>query len=278
MRKDPLHHSDGSAPAAARKAGALFLDLLACYGPVLAAHGRPMTWNGCFRSRAAFDMAVHRLQKTGALVVARRGNGERVFRVGANHDVPLALRPEPFWNGGWDGLWRVLVYDVPESERSLRDRVRRFLSRRRMGRLQASVWVSPWDVRPDYADLQTALGAHAVSFLFEARTVLGRKNSELVVGAWDFARIVTAQRSYLNASGKALAELESGALSPARAAAIARQDLLLYLSAMAGDPLLSRTLWPSAYLGGEALALHRRVEQSVRTRLTPSGRTPGYGA
>ena len=45
----------------------------------------------------------------------------------------------------WDGKWRVLIFDIPEYRKSLRDKVRRTLETIGFVRLQDSVWVYPHD-------------------------------------------------------------------------------------------------------------------------------------
>lgn len=45
----------------------------------------------------------------------------------------------------WDGKWRVLIFDVPEYRRSVREKIRRTLAAVGFMRLQDSVWVYPHD-------------------------------------------------------------------------------------------------------------------------------------
>ena len=45
----------------------------------------------------------------------------------------------------WDGKWRVLIFDIPEKKRNLRDRVRETLSAIGFVRLQDSVWLYPYE-------------------------------------------------------------------------------------------------------------------------------------
>lgn len=45
----------------------------------------------------------------------------------------------------WDGRWRVLIFDVPEYRKSVRDKIRRTLIGVGFVRLQDSVWVYPYD-------------------------------------------------------------------------------------------------------------------------------------
>lgn len=44
----------------------------------------------------------------------------------------------------WDKKWRVLVFDIPETRRSLREKVRRTLMEVGFIRLQDSVWIFPY--------------------------------------------------------------------------------------------------------------------------------------
>ncbi len=45
----------------------------------------------------------------------------------------------------WDKRWRVLIFDIPEKRRGVREKIRRTLSFVGFMRLQDSVWVCPYD-------------------------------------------------------------------------------------------------------------------------------------
>ena len=47
----------------------------------------------------------------------------------------------------WDKKWRMVMFEIPESNRALRDKLRRQLSNLGLGLLQASVWISPLDIK-----------------------------------------------------------------------------------------------------------------------------------
>lgn len=49
----------------------------------------------------------------------------------------------PPWR--WDGKWRVLIFDIPEYRKALRDKVRRTLEAIGFVRLQDSVWIYAYD-------------------------------------------------------------------------------------------------------------------------------------
>lgn len=45
----------------------------------------------------------------------------------------------------WDGKWRVLIFDIPENRKSLRNKIRETLVALGFVRLQDSVWIYPYD-------------------------------------------------------------------------------------------------------------------------------------
>lgn len=57
----------------------------------------------------------------------------------------------------WDGRWRVVFFDVPESEKKKRDELRNFLLQLGMKRMQDSVFVSPYDVSGEVKYLREVL-------------------------------------------------------------------------------------------------------------------------
>lgn len=45
----------------------------------------------------------------------------------------------------WDGRWRLVIFDIPEKRRKIRDEVRQIFKNAGFIRLQDSVWVYPYD-------------------------------------------------------------------------------------------------------------------------------------
>jgi len=45
----------------------------------------------------------------------------------------------------WDKKWRVLIFDIPEKRKALREKIRRTLTHIGFMRLQDSVWIYPYD-------------------------------------------------------------------------------------------------------------------------------------
>ena len=75
--------------------------------------------------------------------------GERRLRLLELHDYQIK-KPKR-----WDKRWRVLIFDIPEKRKGLRDKVRRTLATVGFVRLKESVWIYPYDCE----DLITLLKA-----------------------------------------------------------------------------------------------------------------------
>ena len=58
-------------------------------------------------------------------------------------------------NKKWDGKWRVLIFDIPEKIRFVRDNIRVALLNIGFMRLQNSVWIYPYDCE-DFINLLKA--------------------------------------------------------------------------------------------------------------------------
>lgn len=68
----------------------------------------------------------------------------------------------------WDGKWRVLMFDIVEKRRAVRDRLRHMLENTGFVRLQDSVWVYPYPCD----EFVALLRAHLKSGVGEVRTLV----------------------------------------------------------------------------------------------------------
>ncbi|MDP4020492.1 MAG: hypothetical protein Q8P58_00400 [Candidatus Adlerbacteria bacterium] len=57
----------------------------------------------------------------------------------------------------WDGKWRLVIFDIAEKRRSIRDKIRHLVFRLGFLRLQDSVWVYPYDCEELVTLLKTDL-------------------------------------------------------------------------------------------------------------------------
>ena len=76
-------------------------------------------------------------EQDGFLRLTRRG--EHALRL-LKARSSVQVRPKR-----WDHKWRVLIFDIPNYRKGLRDRVRRMLESVGFAKLQDSVWIYPYD-------------------------------------------------------------------------------------------------------------------------------------
>jgi phenylacetic acid degradation operon negative regulatory protein len=105
--------------------------------------------------------------------------------------------PPARWARSWDGVWRLVMFDVPQIDAALRTKLRRQLRSAHFGWLQNSVWLSPDPVR-GFERANEGGSASAESLVvFEGRPATGETDAELVAAAWDFSRLARLHADYL---------------------------------------------------------------------------------
>jgi phenylacetic acid degradation operon negative regulatory protein len=163
--------------------------------------------------------------------------------------------PEACWLRSWDGRWRLVLFDLPATEGTKRNRLRNFLRSRGFGWLQKSVWISPHPLKEQRALLaESEINVESLLFL-EARPSAGETDEEIVSGAWDFEQInllYSRYRAVIEAFPSKLVLDKSGAEALLQWAA---QERIAWLGAISVDPLLPQRLLPQGYRGQAAWRL-----------------------
>ena len=181
--------------------------------------------------------------------------------------------PEHEWSRRWDGLWRMVLFDVPESERRVRGRVRLVLRQLRFGFLQKSVWISPHPLTGLADELRKLEVSSTALMLMEGKCCAGESPQEVAAFAWNFGEINRAWQ-------RLATHLDS---APSSGNLIARQDLahwsdteLAYWKDCAAlDPLLPAELLPAGYLGRSVWKKRREILASLGASLDDSSRLFG---
>lgn len=208
--------------------------------------------------RGRFDRTVLQFANEGLVRSARRCDVDcdRIIALtNAGKAAALGGRdPESLWARPWDGLWRLVVFDVPESEEALRTRLRRKLRSLNFGFLQQSVWLSPDPIDKVSEHLATHRINATRLTLLNARPSGGETDNDLVVGAWDFEKINAGYRMH----GALLNEFPVHQGKEARQAWF-RAECKAWSVATKIDPFLPRALLPLKYIGQSALANRRET-------------------
>ena len=214
---------------------------------------------GCFDvPEATVRVVVTRLRKEGWLE-SRRDGRETVYSLS---DGAWALLDEGRARifsraaGPWDGQWHMVIYSVPESERALREQLRKKLAWLGFGSLSSSVWLSPHDrideVRRAFADLSTEASSPARIDTFRSRSAGVASDRDIATRAWDLPALDRDYRDLLDTYGPRLPDYRRGALV-GPAALVERMHLIHdYRRFPFRDPDLPPELLPDGWCGRRA--------------------------
>lgn len=177
-----------------------------------------------------------------ALAIYRLSERGRLMALGGRD-------PAAQWSRPWDGHWRVVLFDLPETETTARVRLRRFLRSNGFGFLQNSVWVSFALLDPITAELSAHAADVESLITLEARPGAGETNADIVKGAWDFDQINRGYQRCLDVLRDAPGTPLKDGLPPVRLQRWAKLERRTWTAAVTADPLLPDPLLPEGYLG-----------------------------
>jgi DNA-binding transcriptional regulator PaaX len=101
-----------------------------------------------YNRRQGIEKAVHRLHEKDLIRFEKKNDrtfvritekGKRVLENINRRGRGPRVRPK------WDKKWRVVIFDITEQKRSIRDKLRAMLATIGFAKLQDSVWVYPYD-------------------------------------------------------------------------------------------------------------------------------------
>lgn len=89
---------------------------------------------------------VRRLEKQGMIKIIRKGQN-RYLKLTPRGNLAVLLNKAKIQNSGgkkWDGKWRMVIFDIPETQRNQRDQLRCLLRNNNFYKLQYSVFIHPF--------------------------------------------------------------------------------------------------------------------------------------
>lgn len=151
----------------------------------------------------------------------------------------------------WDAHWQMIIYTVPESDRNLRQQLRKTLAWNGFGPLSPSVWLSPHDragrVRTSVAD-QPAVRLD----VFQARSSGREADLDMAARAWDLDGLNRDYAAVVERYGPRLRAYRRG-LMPGEQALLERTQLVHdYRLLPFRDPDLPAELLPDSWSGRRA--------------------------
>ena len=170
----------------------------------------------------------------------------------------------------WDGKWRMVVYNIPERLRALRDRLRFKLHRLGFANMSTSLWISPYDF---FSEIETFISGNKMSRYvetFEAEYMGNRNVKELVAIVWKLDELAKRYHAFVR-KYKALHSRLKRDVAPGRSSYLAdcfAQRFCLsveYIALRLEDPMLPLELLPKTWPGIQAQKLHRTMCDLLKT-------------
>jgi phenylacetic acid degradation operon negative regulatory protein len=237
----------------------------------------------CFDvSEATVRVVVTRLRKEGWLSSRREGRETVYALTGAAWDLLDEGRERIFHRarGPWDGQWHMVIYSVPESERALREQLRKKLAWLGFGALSSSVWLSPHD-RTGLLKDAFAVEPAARLDVFRSRSAGLAADREIAERSWDLAGLDRAYAELLATYRPRLGAYRAGELQGADALVERMRLIHDYRRFPFRDPDLPPELLPENWSGRvahevfmEAHGLLRAPAEAWVDTLTDSAAMP----
>jgi phenylacetic acid degradation operon negative regulatory protein len=151
----------------------------------------------------------------------------------------------------WDGCWHTVIYSVPETERGLREQLRKKLQCLGFGPLAQSVWVSPHN---RVAQVRDSFSGHPVIRLdlLHARSEGIEHDRDIAARAWNLDKLNEDYRQLLDYYRPKLDEFRDGDLTGREALAARMRLVYDYRSLPFHDPDLPVELLPNGWSGRAA--------------------------
>ena len=159
----------------------------------------------------------------------------------------------------WDGYWRLVVFDIKETDRRVRQQFRRKLLDLGFGCLQKSVYISPYDMAEDMQEFIKLHNLKKQVFVSVGKQLLAEDLTAMVSKVW---RLDKLNHDYEKLYDK---WQESGA-------SISRADFRKlmdkYLEILSQDPLLPEELLPKPWYGFKLSQVFKKERKNLYVQLS----------
>ena len=154
-----------------------------------------------------------------------------------------------FQNQKWNGKWLIVVFDIPEKKKRDRDVLRNKLYELGFGKLQRSVFISPFNVYEDLVEFLESWGLAKEALVIESRKLWVEDEKEMVEQVWQISKIEKAYEKLIEK-----AEEESVNI---------KDWINEYFDILASDPFLPHQLLPSDWVGDRVKMIFKKLAKKI---------------
>lgn len=213
---------------------------------------------------AAIRVSMSRLRKEDWFTTRKEGR-ETVYTLsGRMLDLLTEGRARIFRrrNDPWTGRWTMVIYQVPESERAVREQLRKQLAWTGFGQLSPSTWLAPHDLSAEAKELAARHECARVDVLWCGSDDAGAAR-DLARRCWDLDTLGRDYRTFLGNYGH-LDNAQGNLNKDGRQALVERTRLINDFRRFPfRDPELPEQLQPQNWPAPAAFSLFRRVHEQL---------------
>lgn len=158
----------------------------------------------------------------------------------------------------WDGLWRIVIFDLPVTHNRLRDRLRGKLEELGFGMFQKSVWTTPYDLAWEISEFIKAQGLEEYVYVLVSPLEFIGSSKELAEKIWKLEELNNSHQELLDWWEEKHHGLKENDFS-----LLAQKFCSQYLETVATDPFLPKELLPRDWEGDKARKLFKELNKKV---------------
>src|SRR4051794_22051872 len=242
--------------------------ILTIYGDYIRHYGNKI-WIGSLiqllkafgHNEQAVRMTVSRMRKQGLLQSERKGNKSYygLTERGVSRVDEAARRIYKLHPHEWDGKWRVIMYNIPEEKRQVRDEFRKELQWSSFGNLSNGCWISPNNLKNEVNLLISKYQIEEYVHLFLSEYLAPHSDFSLVEKCWPLQEIEEKYEEFIDVYSKKYivyqSVMQNSAMSD-EGCFIERANLVHeYRKFLFIDPFLPKELLPERWNGNHAALL-----------------------
>lgn len=143
--------------------------------------------------RRNFYQAVWRSLKTGDIQKVIKNDKQYLILTTSGREKMQREFPLTRFSKKWNKKWVILIFDIEEKSRKLRNRLRDKLKNIGFGMLQESVWITPLPIVSELKDFVETSKLNHYIFVLEVAGVLLGEPKELVRRVWSLDKVESEQ-------------------------------------------------------------------------------------
>lgn len=230
----------------------------AFFYPYKALYGYTKEWE-----RGSIRGCLSRLKRQ-KLIERRVIKGEICFRItdGGRDKVAKIIPVRGLREHRWDGLWRLVVFDVPEKKRWLRDDLRDKLLELGFACWQRSVWVTPFDVGREVSEYLESANLSQYSPTLLVKRMYGINEKDFAYRVWRLDKLEGRYREIIERGRRINVKKKDAG----RRLNNSKELILDYWDLLTKDPALPYDLLPRGWRKMERAAKREIVRASKIVR------------